>query len=1243
MDLENINNHSLTSLCYRIKSLKKSYVQPNLNKVLGNLEMYKHYENNIHNLSEVIANIIIKLSFQHSNKQSFLNVIQTYNTENKTNLKFNNFKDKRFVHEVLGNIFTSQQPSSTHTLEIKHYFNCLKIFNNSISYKKYGVISFDEIKQIIDKFGKNSLELKFLIDKQILYEIKNTSDEEYYINHNCEYVRIFSKQILTYLLMHYNRGEHGKKDLVTQVVRSRLVNVLGESFVLLSEESREIQDTIYEIIKEEASLNKLNDASKFFNFNTLSLSAYSLILSSIYATDHKRSEFHNLPHWEIYEDLLKLFIYTNKFQNNNTYLIELFKDTSKPDIILKLYNILIIDFPEIAPYLLGDLYTQPIAFEIIDSLKIDSLAINSQNTSTNIEKLTAEFQIKNDLWLEMFNIVLDGLDQSLLTNNSNQCNVSLILINLIDKIFKKIPSPLYQDLFGSSIEYRILLNRYTSALKLLKTKKFYCDIHSSEYNKTLRIIYSILPMLIEEACNFLGTDSGNHSHINISCASVYHSTEVLKIINSIPNDYSEIDKINETKKILISKLYEKFKDFFCVNLTTQKTTYGYEENSFELIDWGLIYLEFFYSKKMSSLDEKITSSLRFDEYSEDDEYSEKDRNQYTKIIIYLKILMTAYISIKKNANKYNHLQNFDQLILNLENLIKQHSTTYSVNSKSEHRIDIFECKYWFINEAIYKQSLIKLLCQCINFFEKLEAENFVKKIFKNSINIGNMLEAKNMVTDEDLRKIISEKINTFNINDYIKLARPLAEIVQSLINLINLKPPQEKLVTLLRQTIETSYRNSEDKALYLFQVDLIIAYKGKNFEELNKINPPKVQRKLTSDILEVKDLYLALSYLDNSKNYDEAINKLTILSSNNPDNLEYAFQLYRAKTLKSTKDVDNVDNTLLICAYNDFYQFWDKISKTQLTHKRIETFSKEVISYTGLFYEISKKNYLSVIQILDGLSNEFKYDFHLIPHVYKLYDTMNKPGLAFNYLTKAKAFIKSLGIEFPDNIDKLFKEKQKDPALIETIKNGMMNFRDINAEYVPKVIPDSLNKKEDLGEFILEEFTQVATILVEKLHSVKSENKYNDLFVAILKLRFAVWEWSITDQSRMGSSSSGKDSGEVDIVIYAGGITLAIAEAFIFRDKNNSCNHIKKLFDYNGSVTKYYVIIYYTSNFEASWEKYKKHFDSIRNKIGMSDLNDVPHQYQNSAIKLAEARNISSKKVQLFHIMINLEGSKICN
>ena len=333
---------------------------------------------------------------------------------------------------------------------------------------------------------------------------------------------------------------------------------------------------------------------------------------------------------------------------------------------------------------------------------------------------------------------------------------------------------------------------------------------------------------------------------------------------------------------------------------------------------------------------------------------------------------------------------------------------------------------------------------------------------------------------------------------------------------------------------------------------------------------------------------------------------------------------------------------------NQANQRWEKFisNLTDDERKGLAEYSESIDSINLYFFVVTNDT-IRFDQAVNRLSKRYLYDEEIIPVVYNFYRKRNLHELAFDYIQKANKYLTELGTITSTAVQTII-DNSITSKLLESIKKGLTNIREITAKDLPLTTPNIVNDKRTLSEFILHEIVQASKVLLDKIHGVKKnpeEDRYNDLLLATLRLRFQVWAWSIHDQARKGSSPTGKSAGETDITVEAGNITIALFEALILKSKNKkeTEEHILKSFSYLRYLDRYYMIVYFKgmpNKYDYCWKSYKEDVFSskftadftIDKSKGFEDLSskfdDVNH--------LKIAKTIHGEQVEVFHIMINL-------
>ena len=301
-----------------------------------------------------------------------------------------------------------------------------------------------------------------------------------------------------------------------------------------------------------------------------------------------------------------------------------------------------------------------------------------------------------------------------------------------------------------------------------------------------------------------------------------------------------------------------------------------------------------------------------------------------------------------------------------------------------------------------------------------------------------------------------------------------------------------------------------------------------------------------------------------------------------------------------------------------------------------------------LFGLFESKQYDEFDLVINGISPQYKFDEKLIGMVVGCYQERGMSDKAFAYIVDAEKYhadTKTTGLTTDFTT---LKKKFSDQKLFDSVKQAFTNILGFDADDVPPVIPAKHNRMDDLHGFIRLELIEALKQMMKRIVAIESidfENKYNDLLIAVLKLRLPIFGLEITDQGRSGKSPHGKDAGETDFTITSGGKDKALVEAFIWKKFSLAVikGHILKCQKYIPYTTHYYSLVYYKAkkkNFAAACEKYKEAVLK-QVKYPVTWKLDKTQGFQDLTAALGHAGEIFVGKTQhgvstLTHIMINI-------
>ena len=274
------------------------------------------------------------------------------------------------------------------------------------------------------------------------------------------------------------------------------------------------------------------------------------------------------------------------------------------------------------------------------------------------------------------------------------------------------------------------------------------------------------------------------------------------------------------------------------------------------------------------------------------------------------------------------------------------------------------------------------------------------------------------------------------------------------------------------------------------------------------------------------------------------------------------------------------------------------------------------------------KPYELALLILRSLDNSGKYG----------YIVMGVTKLLHNYIV--------------DGVSPTIKERAKEPIATavrlisfelevdyENINIDGRNVFVIQLKNVDEAL--SMNFTKDLGSqesFVKNLVVACLNLQSRKHYSNAKEDERNDYIGDIL----SAIGYTVKDQTRRGSSSSGKDSGELDIFVSKDGLPFTVIEAMNLSsvDTNYINKHLDKIFLYDTSGNKFNVCLSYVkiADFDTFWEKYSAHVAnySFTAPLLSSDIS-IDDEYGYSELRIMKTcHNRSGKTVSLYHICVRI-------
>jgi len=187
----------------------------------------------------------------------------------------------------------------------------------------------------------------------------------------------------------------------------------------------------------------------------------------------------------------------------------------------------------------------------------------------------------------------------------------------------------------------------------------------------------------------------------------------------------------------------------------------------------------------------------------------------------------------------------------------------------------------------------------------------------------------------------------------------------------------------------------------------------------------------------------------------------------------------------------------------------------------------------------------------------------------------------------------------------------------------------------------SMNFTKDLGSqeaFVKNLVFACFNLQARKHYSNANEDDRNDYIGDIL----GAIGYTVKDQTRRGSSSSGKDSGELDIFVSKDGLPFTVIEAMNLDSLSTSYinKHLDKIFLYDTSGNKFNVCLSYVkiADFDSFWEKYSAYVANCSYTAPLlSSDTSIDDEYGYSELRIMKTyHSRSGRTVSLYHICVRI-------
>lgn len=620
----------------------------------------------------------------------------------------------------------------------------------------------------------------------------------------------------------------------------------------------------------------------------------------------------------------------------------------------------------------------------------------------------------------------------------------------------------------------------------------------------------------------------------------------------------------------------------------------------------------------------------------DSDYDKNNKFNADKLRTHIGVLLQVLKKLASPTIPYGFdKKNLLTIKTKIEQQIIDYLKRHIKDAPTEGRVDLFEYSKEKAFQSSDKEALFPQITRSLKWFA--DKDTLIDSISETG-DIGKMLTLLETNSSEGIKHKLIAKIKQLDIKKFLENYSWIPEVQYTLTGLAQhpeLMDQIDEAIAYWKEKIMLKRSNKEYK-MVLYRTELLRAYFRKDEKRIAAIEEPSnTQNNKDIPTKAYKDFYIGLLFIQTDpKKSHSTFDRLTSLYP-----LYISFPLNRmvAKINWAQKDEN-------ISLYREALEEWNATAVD---------YDKDTLENADPNLSISKLTILSKIgepenfdKHYRNLPIEHRMNPELLYIVVESLVSRSRLDEAQQLINEAKsyhAFSDFRNIQFVQDL--------------QTKIDGIDNVDELRSHYLRifasgpakfiKILPENLNGKIELTQFLVQEFILAADKMLEKIQSIseiKDEDKYNDLIELVLNARINPWGWRVGAQSRGAfSGSGGYDPGERDLpILDINNKVMVICEAWIFRDKTKTHNHLAKIFNYHHKKEAFVVLVYDTGqrwdDFQKSWDTYLEEIQSapFPTKFAINGPStDVTSMYgfSQSAIKVAACEH--GTDTTIYHIFIN--------
>jgi hypothetical protein len=619
----------------------------------------------------------------------------------------------------------------------------------------------------------------------------------------------------------------------------------------------------------------------------------------------------------------------------------------------------------------------------------------------------------------------------------------------------------------------------------------------------------------------------------------------------------------------------------------------------------------------------------------------KDRSEKLKYRTHFRILLQLYRAFADERVKRKiGLAKWK----NTENQIRQKLLDWAVFNRDDSGAGLFDIYNTFLSSSFSSSPpLIQDVIQTVNLFPgEADRREYIIQLTNGLTRLDLLLKIHNSTFDLSCKKYVQEVIDRIDVETFTGSQYLWQPIEAALIEATNedaFLAIAEKLLAFVkkRSNLKKSIFGQQHSKL-LFEIQLILAYR-KN--DRNGMENAAQEYRADTDNQDGDYLQMRLQFFDGI--FLMAENKLEEASgiwkelSKSDTSVDVHYRKFYCEAQFAISDENEQSRVMKL---SNAFEEWEKYESGNGKNEDLLRF------WDGILY--CKMAYLNAIEAdaefdyyASQLSQAGLFDVEVLSLIFKNYSRRGMDEQAGRLFMEAKEHFSRFDARSHEKLLSIEQLINWD-ATLSSLKSAFEFLNNSSVENLLKILPDVFNPFQAIPEFLLYEFQFAAKELLDKITAVKSitgENQYSDLFTVLLRMRLSFLRFEIGDQPREGKAES--DAGELDMTIRHGSQKVAAYEAFIYRDKPRTEEHLTKVFDYNPTGQLLFSVVFFKGKddkFETYFEKYQAILKNTpfpeRYRI-IGKFEEVEGFPSSNNLFLGSTTHGDSKAV-MFHLFVNL-------